>query len=199
MALTEKAPPLHHGYDRDLSPAAIQGRRTQMAGNDATRKVFEAWNESSDALVDAVRAANDRGHRIAAALIEEAQESQRTSVELAKKWAAAPFDFFGFYGALIETATKAQGRALDVSRQWFGELADIQKETREVVTRMTAANRTAGEAGVEVARGMLTRASDAIQTASQSMAQAATGNGRRTPQPTRAGGDGGSDTGYGSP
>ena len=151
-----------------------------MAGNDAARKFFEAWNESSDAFIDAVRTANDRGHRFTTALIEEAQEGQRAAVELAKKWAAAPFDFFGLYGTLMETSTKAQGRALDVSRQWFGEVADMQKETRDYLQRLGAANRTAGEAGVELARGVLTRASDAIQSASQSMAAASGGNGRRT-------------------
>lgn len=158
-----------------------------MAGNDAARKFFEAWNEGTDALIDAVRAANDRGHRVSTALIEEAQESQRATVELAKKWASAPFDFFAFYGSLVESATKTQGRMLDVSRQWFGELADIQKESRDYLQRVTAANRTAGEAGVELARNFFTRASDAIQNASQSMAAAAAGNGRRTPEPARAG------------
>jgi hypothetical protein len=158
-----------------------------MAGADASKKFFEAWNESTDALIDAVRAANDRGHRVSTALIEEAQETQRAAAELAKKWAATPFDFFGLYGAMMETATKAQGRALDVSRQWFGELADIQKESRDYLQRVTAANRTAGEGGVELARNFFTRASDAIQNASQSMAAAAAGNGRRTREPVRAG------------
>jgi hypothetical protein len=158
-----------------------------MAGNDAARKFFEAWNEGSDALIDVVRAANDRGHRVTTALIEEAQENQRASVDLARKWAAAPFDFFALYGSLVESSTKAQGRALDISRQWFSELADIQKEGRDSLQRVTAANRTIGEAGVEVARNFFTRANEAIQNASQSMAQAAAGNGRRTAEPVRAG------------
>ena len=49
-----------------------------MAGNDAAQKIFEALNESSDAFIDAVRASNDRGHRFSAAVIEQAQESQRS-------------------------------------------------------------------------------------------------------------------------
>lgn len=143
-----------------------------MAGNDAADKLFEAWNESADALVDAIRAANDRGHRVSAALIEQAQEGQRETVELAKKWIAAPFDLMGFYSALVESTTKAQGRALEVTRQWFGEMADAQKETRQLLQRMMTANRSAGEATVEAARGMLTRASEATQSGGD-------GNGRR--------------------
>jgi hypothetical protein len=145
-----------------------------MAGDDATGKLLQAWNESTDALIDAIRTANDRNHRFATALIEEAQEAQRVGVELTKKWASAPFDFFGLYGSMVESTTKAQGRALDVTRQWFGEMADVQKETRDTMQRMYGAGRTAGEASIEAARGVLTRATEAVQSA-------ATGNGRSAP------------------
>ena len=111
-----------------------------MAGNDAEGKFYEALNESSDTLIDAVRAVNDRNHRFTTALIEEAQESQRESVELVKKWAAAPFDIVGLFGSLIEGTTKAQKRGLDATRQWFGELADAQKETQQVFQRLVTAN-----------------------------------------------------------
>ncbi len=152
-----------------------------MAGNDTAWKFFEALNEGSDALIDAVRAANDRGHRFSTALIEEAQEGQREAVELTKKWAAAPLDFLGFYSSLMETTTKAQGRALDVTRQWFGEMTDAQKETRELLEHMVSANRTAGEATVQVARGIFSRASEAVQSATQPAEVAAGGgDGRRT-------------------
>ncbi len=136
-----------------------------MAGNDATSKFFEALNESSDAFIDAVRAANNRTHRVSTALIESAQEGQREAVELAEKWLGAPFDVAGFYSAVIESATRAQGRALEVTRQWFGELADAQKETREIMQRVVKANRSANEAGADVARGVFSRAREAAQSA----------------------------------
>jgi hypothetical protein len=149
-----------------------------MAGTDATAKLFEAINQSSDAIVDAVRAANDRGHRFSAAMIEQAQENQREAVELAKKWAASPLDFFGIYSSIVETATKGQSRALEATREIFGELAEAQKETRQLLQRLATANRTAGEATVEVARNMFTRATEAVQ-------QATDGNGRRSAGPSR--------------
>lgn len=149
-----------------------------MAGNEATTKFFEALNEGSDALIDAVRAANDRGHRVTTAFIEEAQEGQREAVELAKKWVAAPFDIAGFYSSLIESTTKAQGRALDITRQWFGEMADAQKEAREIIQRMVKANRRANEATIDFARGIFNRASEAVQTTT-------TGDGRRAAREPR--------------
>ena len=151
-----------------------------MAGNDAAQKIFEALNESSDAFIDAVRASNDRGHRFSAAVIEQAQESQREAVEFVKKWASAPFDFSGLFSSLVESTTKAQGRALDGARLMFTEMGEAQKETREVVQRMVTANRKVNEAGVELARGMFSRAGEAVQSITD-------GNGRkaqtRTPEP----------------
>lgn len=144
-----------------------------MAANEAAEKLYGALNEGSDALIDAVRAANDRGHRFTTALIEQAQESQRDAVELTKKWAEAPFDFLGLLSSLSETTTKAQGRALDATRQWFGEMADAQKETRDLIQHMLNANRAASEAGVDMARGMFSRATEAVTAATD-------GNGRRT-------------------
>ena len=149
-----------------------------MAGSDVATKFFEAVNETSDAVIDAIRAANDRGHRVSAAFIEQAQENQREAVELAKKFISAPLDIPGFYSSLVENATKAQGRALDATRQWFGEMAEAQKETREVFQRVAKANRTANEATVETARGLFNRASESLQTATTN------GDGRRTPRTT---------------
>ncbi len=135
-----------------------------MANMDAASKYYEALNETSDAVIDAIRAANDRGHRFTTAIIEQAQESQREAVELTRKWAESPFDFIGLLSSVTESNTKAQGRALDATRQFFGELSDVQKETRNVVQKVINANRTAGEASVEIARGAFSRATTAVQT-----------------------------------
>lgn len=138
-----------------------------MANDEATSKYYEALNETSDAVIDAIRAANNRGHRFTTALIEQAQENQRDAAEITKKWAAAPFDMIGLMSSITESTTKAQGRALDATRQLFSEISDAQKESRDVMQRVIAANRTAGEASVDIARGALSRATTAVQTATE--------------------------------
>jgi len=138
-----------------------------MANEEATTKYYEALNETSDAVINAVRAANNRGHRFTTALIEQAQENQREAAEITQKWAAAPFDMIGLMSSITESTTKAQGRALDATRQLFSEFADAQKETRDVMQRVVTANRTAGEASVDIARGAVPRATNAMQTATE--------------------------------
>jgi hypothetical protein len=144
-----------------------------MAGDDAATKLFEAMNEGSDAIIDAIRAGNDRGHRFTTALIEQAQEGQREAVEITRKWIEAPLDLLGLLSSVSEATTKAQGRALDATRQWFGEMADAQRETRDLIQKLLNANRHASEATVELARGLFTRATEAVQSATD-------GNGRRS-------------------
>lgn len=143
-----------------------------MANTDASSRYYEALNETSDAMIDAIRAANDRGHRFTTALIEQAQESQRDAVEFTRKWVESPFDLIGLLSMWTESTTKAQGRALDATRQLFGELSDVQKESRDVIQKVINANRTAGEASVEMARGAFSRATTAVQNATE-------GNGRK--------------------
>jgi hypothetical protein len=152
-----------------------------MAGNDAATKFFEAVNDTSDAVIDAIRAANDRGHRVSAAIIEQAQENQREAVDLAKKFIAAPLDIPGFYSSIVENATKAQGRALEATRQLFGEMAEAQKETREIFQRVVKANRLANDATIETARELFTRANDTVRSATNGDARKATG-GTRLPE-----------------
>jgi len=155
-----------------------------MAGNDAAQKYFEAMNESSDALIDGVRAASDRGHRLSAALIEQAQEGQREAAEFARKWANAPFDFSGLFSSLVESTTKAQGRVVEGARQWFNEMGEVQKETREIVQRVIDANRKANEAGVEMARGMFSRAGEAVQSITDGNGRTAREKGRDSARET---------------
>ena len=138
-----------------------------MANDDANTKYYEALNETSDAVIDAIRAANNRGHRLTTALIEQAQENQRDAAEITRKWAAAPFDMVGLMSSITESTTKAQGRALDATRQLFSELSDVQKESRDVMQRVITANRSAGEASVDMARSAFSRATTAVQSATE--------------------------------
>ncbi len=135
-----------------------------MAENDERVRFFDSLNESYDATIDAVRAANNRTHRFTTTLIEDAQQNQRDAVDLAKKWADSPLDFLGFYSAAVDTATKAQGRALDATRELFKEASEARKESGEALQRVASVNRNAGDAAVTMARGAINRANQAVQS-----------------------------------
>jgi hypothetical protein len=153
-----------------------------MAGNEATSTFFEALNESYDAFIDGVRRANDRGHRFSTALIEDAQRGQREAAELARQWLDAPMDLQGIASRAVDTASKAQGRTLDAARQFLSEMSEAQTEAREVLERIARANRSAGEAAVDVARGAFNRAGETVQSATRNI----TDNARNVVEDARA-------------
>jgi hypothetical protein len=167
-----------------------------MAGENASQKFFDALNQSYDAWIDALRTGNERSHRFSQVVLDEARRGQRDAIDLGKKWMEAPLDVVSFYSSAIETFTRSQGRMLDVTRQLFGDVAESQKDARQVAQRVMDANRSAGEAVGEVARGAFTRAADAARsvvqrgadavTAAGSPAAAGDGNNRPQRSPSRA-------------
>lgn len=132
--------------------------------NPAVDKYFEALNESYDAIIEAIKAGNERGYRMSSTLLAEAQRGQRESVELGKKFAEDPTDVGGFYRAAMESTTKAQGRALELARQMFDELSESRSDTREAIEKVVKAQRAAGEAAVEAARDVAGNTAERVRT-----------------------------------
>lgn len=130
-----------------------------MAEDDATQTLFDTYDETYDALIQRLKVANDRAHRLSNALIGHAHQGQREAADLWKRWAEAPLDLFGFWGFLAETVTKPQLRALEFSREYFAELAEAQQESRAALERSVSANRRSTEATAGAARELLSRAS----------------------------------------
>jgi uncharacterized protein YyaL (SSP411 family) len=135
-----------------------------MAQNTAADKYFEALTESYDAIIEAIKAGNERGFRVSNNLLAEAQRGQREAVELGRTFASDPTDIGGFYRAMMESTTKAQGRALELARQMFDELSESRTEGREVIEKIVKSQRAAGEAAVEATRDLVSTTAERVRT-----------------------------------
>jgi hypothetical protein len=136
-----------------------------MATNEtAIDKYFEALTVSYDAIIEGIKASNERGYRFSTNLLAEAQRGQREAVELGKQFAADPTDIGGFYRAAMESTTKAQGRALELARQMFDELSESRGEARETIEKVVKAQRAAGEAAIEAARDVASTTVERVRT-----------------------------------
>lgn len=135
-----------------------------MTRTTAADRYFEALTESYDAVIDALKAGNERGLRISNRVLNEAQSGQREAIELGRKFAEDPTDVGGLYRAVMETTTKAQGRTLELARQLFDELSESRTEARDVIEKVVKAQRTAGEAAVEAAREAATVTAERVRT-----------------------------------
>ncbi len=137
---------------------------TEQTQSGPVDKYFEALTESYDAIIEAIKAGNERGFRISNNLLAEAQRGQREAVELGKKLAENPTDIGGFYRAVMESVTRAQGRTLELARQMFDEMSESRKEGREVIEKVIKAQRAAGEAAIEATRDVASTAAERVRT-----------------------------------
>jgi len=142
-----------------------------MAKTETIDQFFGAVTDAYDALLDAARAANDRGYRVSRRLIDEMERGQREAVDLTRKVAAAPRDVAGFYSGTVRSLTDAQGRALDLTRQLLDEVTDTQRESRDTFRRVIEANRTAGQAAIAATREQVTKTTAAATTAASKVTQ----------------------------
>lgn len=121
-------------------------------------RFFDAVDDAYAVFMDTLKAGSDRGYRVSRELIEQTQKGQQEALKLAHTIATSPGDLGKTTGAVVETLTKTQARVLEVSRQWLDETLDSQQEGREALRQLIDANRKAGEAAIEVSRGLFGRA-----------------------------------------
>lgn len=156
-----------------------------MPKEEPVDRFFNSVNESYDALLDALRSANDRGYRVSRRLIDEAERGQREAIDLTRKLASSPRDVVGFYSGAVRSLTDAQGRVLDLSRQLIDEVTDSQRESRDVLRRVIEANRDAGQAAIEATRDAVGRAGSAVENVSGRVRRRVSPNNTGSEEPTK--------------
>ncbi len=140
-----------------------------MADSEATQTPVDALSETYDVLIQGLKATSDRTYRLSTALIEDAQQSQRERLQLAKRWAERPLDLPNISASLVDTVAMSQGRALEFASLWIGELAEAQREFGEGLRRVLTANRSAATATAGAARELVGRAREGLQSARPSV------------------------------
>ena len=116
-------------------------------------QLFSALNEGSAALLEAVRAGNERTYRVSKSYLEEAEKGAQAMLELGKRLADAPTDLAGFSALAIAKAGDAQRSAQRLARETFDEFVAAGREARDTVQKIVGANREAGQAYAAAIRG----------------------------------------------
>lgn len=142
-------------------------------------KFFNSVNEVYDALLDAVKSANDRGYRVSRKFIDEVEHGQREVLDLTRRLAVAPRDVAGFYSSAVRSVTDAQSRALDLTRQLLDEVTDGGREARDTFRKVIEANREAGQAAITATREAVQRTAPAVEQAVNGVRARAAGATRR--------------------
>ena len=106
----------------------------------ATRQSTTTADRLSNAILDRqasvfdlIRSTSDRNHRFTRSLIESYRQGNRDWLEVGRRWVKNPTDVTGIYEAVTDAIGNAQQRSIALSREWFEDAVESQRESRVLV------------------------------------------------------------------
>ncbi len=114
-------------------------------GKDAVSNYLEALTEGHAKLTAALKEARTRGVRVNDELLDSVLAGQRHAIDLGKRLTLNPTDFAANIKAVLEAATAAQGRALEIAKLMYREQSDVNSELRKMFAQAFDASRDVGE------------------------------------------------------
>ena len=96
-------------------------------------RVSNAILERQTSVFDLLRANTDRNHRFTRSLIESYRQGNRDWLEVGRRWVKNPTDVTGIYEAVSDAIGNGQQRTIALSREWFEDTVESQRESREVL------------------------------------------------------------------
>lgn len=107
-------------------------RQTTREPTTTADRLAGAIIERQAGIFDAIRSSSDRSHRFTRSLIESTRQGNRDWLEVGRVWVTRPSDITGIFEAMSEAIGNAQQRTLALSREWFEDAVENQREGREL-------------------------------------------------------------------
>ena len=106
-----------------------------MSARDSIDRLYEAISERQQSTFDSVKGANERRHRFARSVIEGVRQGAHDWTNVARGWSQRPTDIVGLYESASEAIANGQGRRLALWQEFLEDMAESQREGREVMRR----------------------------------------------------------------
>jgi hypothetical protein len=106
-----------------------------MSARDSIDRLFEAVIERQESTFDSIKGANERYHRFARSILEGARQGAHDWTKVAQGWTQRPTDIVGLYETASEAVANDQARRLALWQEFLEDLAESQREGREVMRR----------------------------------------------------------------
>jgi len=126
-------------------------------------RLFDAVIDRHDAAFHALKATTERRFRFSRSVIEGARQGGLDLVEVAHKWSQRPADVIGLYESLADAVGNAQARSLALAQEWLEDIAESQREGREVLRRGIGEWREAAESVRANVPNFLRRTASAVR------------------------------------
>ena len=96
-------------------------------------RLTNAILERQASVFDLIRANTDRNHRFTRSLIESYRQGNRDWLEVGRRWVKNPADVTGIYEAVSDAIGNVQQRTIALSREWFEDTVESQRESRVIL------------------------------------------------------------------
>ena len=116
-----------------------------MSARDSIDRLFETIIERQESSFDTLKSINERYYRFVRSVVEATRQGAHDWTSVGRGWAERPTDIVGLYESASEALANDQARRIALRQEMLEDLAESQRESREVVRRSFGEMREAVE------------------------------------------------------
>jgi predicted RNA-binding Zn ribbon-like protein len=106
-----------------------------MSARESIDRLFETIIQRQESRFDTIKSINERYYRFVRSVIEATRQGAHDWTNVGRGWAQRPTDVVGLYESASEALGNDQARRIALRQEMLDDLAESQRESREVVRR----------------------------------------------------------------
>jgi predicted RNA-binding Zn ribbon-like protein len=106
-----------------------------MSARESIDRLFETMIERQESSFDTLKSINERYYRFVRSVVEATRQGAHDWTNVGRGWAERPTDIVGLYESASEALANDQARRIALRQEMLEDLAESQRESREVVRR----------------------------------------------------------------
>ena len=127
------------------TPAQDKVTETAEKVGKQVETVLEKMVENQHKFADAAATARDRSRRVTDEYIKSVADAQRDALNLTKEIASHPTEYGKNIEAMLESATQAQARAMEITKLFYREQAEATTEFQKIVAPLFESTKGFGD------------------------------------------------------
>ena len=106
-----------------------------MSARDSIDRLLETIIERQESNFDTLKSVNERYHRFVSSVVEATRQRAHDWTNVGRVWAQRPTDIVGLYESASEAISNGQARRIALWQEMLEDMAESQREGREVLRR----------------------------------------------------------------
>ncbi len=106
-----------------------------MSARESIDRLFETIIERQESSFDTIKSINERYYRFVRSVIEATRQGAHDWTNVGRRWTERPTDIVSLYETASEALANDPARRIALRQEMLEDLAESQRESREVVRR----------------------------------------------------------------